>query len=1748
MTNSKHCILLFGLLTVTAGAPALGETAPKARRITQLPEPIRQVNRTLPPKPTESDLRSFMALPEPLVPTSKLNDPGVRQQLAAALLTWSQSANFDDLSALRRFVAKNPQSRWSPSLRLNLGLLAYRNAQFSDALEDWRAVWENNKTSESYEGQTIANAGLAHYCKMLARLGRKQELSELLETTKHRVIQGAAHEHYTAAREGFATMERRPNVSFRCGSFALASVAEKLAGASSVLLREADSPLDGFSVAELLGLASKAGMKMAAIRRQRGAEIPVPSVVHWKLNHYAAVLEQRGDFYLLKDPTFDSQHWVRKRVLDDEASGAFLVVQRDQSSLPDGWTVLNDAERASTRGKGYTTCTATDGAVSGDESTAVSDMSTASCQEEDPPGGGVCTPTTAGMPSYALRKVPCSLLIQDTPISFTSAYGPSMPFRISYYQRTINQPNTMLFGNFGPNFSSEFTAHVDVRRHQFDTEAAWTEILVHLRNGGYEQRGEIGPSQWARQQYNTSFNYLSAGPGGGCGGYERRFRDGSKEVYGLRVSEYGDCANFDPSSAKVFLTQIVDKAGHALSLVYDTDPAYPTRLKYVVDAAGLATELSYEDASDPYLITRVRDPLNREARFFYADLAGRRRLARIRDAAGMESSFSYTPEGLIDSMTTPYGRTSFAFGRLGNSAPDLRFIEVTGPSDLKERVELRSEDTFYGTPPSEPILPSAPSLNIQNNFYHFRNVFHWDNKAMSVLGGSVTADPAASLGNATIYHYLHAENRMSGVLESVKQPLQSRVYYNYPGQELPYERGTSNKWSVKARLVEDGNGGLATEVTRREFNSLGQITKVVDPVGRETVYEYDTDGIDLRFTKQKTGTGSQTIQEIQYNPSFPPHLPWKIIDAAGQPTTHAYNSRRQLTSVTNALNETTTYAYEESVSAPDYGKLKEITGALPGAITAFTYDAVQRLRTITDSAGYTLTYDYDNLDRQTRVTYPDGTYEEIGYDRLDVGTRRDRMGRVTQTKYNATREPVMTIDPAERVLQFEYCSCGSMETLVDGNGNRTTWDFDVQGRQISKRYADGKGDDFSYEPVSGRLSTITDAKGQIKKFTYNLDGTLRKLDYQNEQVATPDVNYTYDPSFNRLATMIDGIGTHTYEYYPLGVLGALQVHTLDGPFTDPVPLTDLITYTYDALGRVKTRNIGPSGAENKITSGYDALGRTTSEINNLCPTNTQFTHNYVGATHRLESIDYPNGQRTLFDYWPSTTPAQPGNGDFRLKQIANFGQGIDSATLLSRFEYTYDPTGNILTWGRRLGAAAVEETYILGYDEVDQLTRAVLSETENPTNSLYRYYAEFDKFGNRLSEQQGDILTGYSFNLLNELTATGGSGIMVVAGHTDEPARVDINGVAARLLPGNFYEANVPVASGINQLAVTATDFALTNNQQTKSWNVDVGHAVEGSQNFDLNGNTLSSAGETYEWDSENRLISKTKDGVRRAFLYDGFNRRAAEVSAAGGIVQRWVWCDFFPCERRNSAGNEQQFVFGAVSGSSRQFYSFDHLGSLREVSSSSGTLLQRWDYTLTGRRTRLDESGGFDPQIAFAGLEPFDDKLAATFRIYDPEIARWISRDPVQEVGGLNLYAYVNNRVTSATDTLGLAGEACCSNETALRNLRIRSSLLLQLSAAQLQAGELSQQLIALDVEGLQMIPIEILKNGNSAIKWSQCIAYPETCVPGSDLMELNERSNALRARLRRAWDTVHFLQSLIGKVGDCSPIQGERSPISLP
>ena len=111
------------------------------------------------------------------------------------------------------------------------------------------------------------------------------------------------------------------------------------------------------------------------------------------------------------------------------------------------------------------------------------------------------------------------------------------------------------------------------------------------------------------------------------------------------------------------------------------------------------------------------------------------------------------------------------------------------------------------------------------------------------------------------------------------------------------------------------------------------------------------------------------------------------------------------------------------------------------------------------------------------------------------------------------------------------------------------------------------------------------------------------------------------------------------------------------------------------------------------------------------------------------------------------------------------------------------------------------------------------------------------------------------------------------------------------------------------------------------------------------------------------------------------------------------------------------------IVGDDDYYYTKDHLGSIREVTNSSETVVARYDYDPFGRRTKL--TGSFDSDFGYTGHFTYDyntsdsvpELVLAPYRAYDPETARWLSRDPIEEEGGLNLYVYVHNTPVNTSD-----------------------------------------------------------------------------------------------------------------------------------
>jgi RHS repeat-associated protein len=417
------------------------------------------------------------------------------------------------------------------------------------------------------------------------------------------------------------------------------------------------------------------------------------------------------------------------------------------------------------------------------------------------------------------------------------------------------------------------------------------------------------------------------------------------------------------------------------------------------------------------------------------------------------------------------------------------------------------------------------------------------------------------------------------------------------------------------------------------------------------------------------------------------------------------------------------------------------------------------------------------------------------------------------------------------------------------------------------------------------------------------------------------------------------------------------------------------------------------------------MGRITALTNPL----GSFAYHYVddatalGAgndkgTTRLSSINYPNGQVTNFSYFSTTY-------DERLQEINNLNP---SSAVLSQFNYTYDSKGQMLSWEKQEGSSAATR-FDNVYDGAGQLTSAVLK--TNSTNAvLHQYYYNFDNACNRISSQLDSSVTKETSNNLNQLTSTSAGGATRFQGTISQPGTVTVNGTPAQQSTSTNFVANPVLSSGTNTVTVVATNG--NNVAQTNSYQVVVPAQTAITRTYDLNGNlTNNGAGQTYAWDAENRLITITY---------------IIEKNSSGTVTstKQFVLCGSMPAEERDATGTtvtKRFFGQGEQISGTNYYFTRDHLGSVREMTDSSGNIQAQYDYDPNGNPTLLAGSNIADFQFGgYYEHQPSGLNLT-TYRGYDPTTARWLNRDPIGENGGLNLYDYCGNEPINGRDPSGL-------------------------------------------------------------------------------------------------------------------------------
>jgi len=255
----------------------------------------------------------------------------------------------------------------------------------------------------------------------------------------------------------------------------------------------------------------------------------------------------------------------------------------------------------------------------------------------------------------------------------------------------------------------------------------------------------------------------------------------------------------------------------------------------------------------------------------------------------------------------------------------------------------------------------------------------------------------------------------------------------------------------------------------------------------------------------------------------------------------------------------------------------------------------------------------------------------------------------------------------------------------------------------------------------------------------------------------------------------------------------------------------------------------------------------------------------------------------------------------------------------------------------------------------------------------------------------------------------------------------------AGTIDANTGAYSAPDAFGTYTVKATSTEDSTAYGTATVTVKAFAG--TDKTFTYDENGNMTGDGERSFEWDAENRLIAVviTTTGHRSEFGYDGLGRRVmireldpdANKTLQVTSDKKYLWDGVEIAEERDTTGGIVQKRFysqGFIDNDgTKLFYTRDHLGSIRELVDMSQTVRARYDYDPYGRPTKI--SGDRDSAFQYAGYfwHPQSGLDLTWFRAYDPNLGRWISRDPIGENGGINLYGYVENDPIGFVDPYGL-------------------------------------------------------------------------------------------------------------------------------
>ena len=177
------------------------------------------------------------------------------------------------------------------------------------------------------------------------------------------------------------------------------------------------------------------------------------------------------------------------------------------------------------------------------------------------------------------------------------------------------------------------------------------------------------------------------------------------------------------------------------------------------------------------------------------------------------------------------------------------------------------------------------------------------------------------------------------------------------------------------------------------------------------------------------------------------------------------------------------------------------------------------------------------------------------------------------------------------------------------------------------------------------------------------------------------------------------------------------------------------------------------------------------------------------------------------------------------------------------------------------------------------------------------------------------------------------------------------------------------------------------------------------------------------QYDALGRRVVKHTPEATHTFVYDGWLLVVERVERSNGMLEQIdYWWGKDLSGTLDGAGGIGGLLYIRKNGCDIYVPLYDGHGNVMQYIDKQGTIVASYAYDAFGNTIQKGGVKAGELKMRFSTKYSDDESALYYFgrRFYSPRIARWLSCDPIEEDGGLNLYAFCGNNPIVLSDKLG--------------------------------------------------------------------------------------------------------------------------------